>query len=126
LRTISADLYETVYQYLENLWQTNVSLVCDLSFAEGKAFLGKVWSHPYVHVDGIRYCAGMASQGGNSRFAYVSNRQPVEILYIFSYTMPADPEDGVPLTLSAQFSIIRPLVAPSTVPEFPWDLWYQI
>jgi hypothetical protein len=113
-----------VLEHMGHLWQDTVSLISDHTYdVQGETFFGHAELYAYVKKDGLRYGSALTTRGHQSCFAYIDNRQPVQIDYIFSIDHERPAHSQPAEVLHAICAIVRPLVAAEDSPELPWDMW---
>jgi hypothetical protein len=125
LRTHEPGYYGLVFKYLRNLWQDDANLIEDVNVdkREGdETFTGSVRSYSHLRIKSQHYGAATAHRGKSVRFAYIDNRNPVEIQYIFQAELC---REHVP-PLLANFALVREFQRGEDLPRFPWDLWYVL
>jgi hypothetical protein len=121
VNTIGDGYYAETLAFLQQEWSDKIVLIADTDFrSRGVTFLGHVRSYSHVYVDGLRYGAARRTRGFSARYAYIDNREPVQIEYILHAEQAlAQPSTE---TLSTTFAIIRRFVHDEDVPDMPWDV----
>lgn len=100
-----------------------MTLIEDINVNEhegDETFGGSIRSYSHIWIKGQRYGAATAHRGKSARYAYVDNRKPVEIQYIFQ----AEHRREQAPSLLANFALVREFQRGDDLPRFPWDLWY--
>ena len=120
-----AGLYKLIIKHLQSIWSTEFNLYSDTTLLlppHGVRFSGTVDSFPYVLVRKKKYgCANM-HRGKSARYAYVDNRIPVEIQYIFRVTQQHLAESPLE-SLIAEFAVVKKFQRGDDLPNFPWEMW---
>lgn len=78
------NIYELVFEYLQELWIDKIDLVPDTApFSAGEPFtLFAVRSLTFITVNGLRYGVAKKQHGHGYRHVYINGRQAVRIAYI--------------------------------------------
>jgi hypothetical protein len=120
--------YYDVMTHLQVLWRNNLKLCsnhqvtvaqdCEVFFANTSLSL------PYIELDGLRYSASTANHRSKYCYAYIDDRRPVIIEYIFKVAhrrkTASDPN------LQTICAVVRPLLRADCTPDMPWDKWYDL
>jgi hypothetical protein len=121
VNTIGDGYYAETLAFLQQEWSDKIVLIADTDFrSQGVTFLGHVRSYSHVYVDGLRYGAARRTRGFSARYAYIDNREPVQIEYILHAEQALAPTSTE--TLSATFAIVRRFVQDEDVPDMPWNV----
>ncbi|TFK59319.1 hypothetical protein BDN72DRAFT_780904, partial [Pluteus cervinus] len=113
--------YHLVFTFLRALWDTKFDLRPDVElnvFAPRVAFSGKVTSYSHFFWQERRY--GTARGDKPAQYAFIDDRVPVRIHYIFEAIQPFW-NDQIP-PAKARIAIIQRFVPFAGVLQFPWDL----
>ncbi|KAJ7664264.1 hypothetical protein B0H17DRAFT_952168 [Mycena rosella] len=121
LRALGPGFYRLVFRYLKDLWLSVITLVPDVDLTNNEkeiSFSGDVESYSHVWVNKRRYGAATQHRGKSAQYAYIDNRVPVRIAYIFRVHVKL----GNETKLTAACAVVRRFQHNSIITNFPWDL----
>ncbi|EIW82591.1 hypothetical protein CONPUDRAFT_142843 [Coniophora puteana RWD-64-598 SS2] len=120
LQRLSNIIYDLVYQLLWQRWRCIIDLRhLNNSISGGVIFSGDVLSYSHIWVRNLRYGAAAHHRGKSGQYAYISGRQPVEIMHLLHVRQPL--RFGDPL--EATVAVVRRFVPADGQVEFPWAMW---
>ncbi|EIW86692.1 hypothetical protein CONPUDRAFT_148758 [Coniophora puteana RWD-64-598 SS2] len=120
LRRMDLSLYDLVYDYLQQHWYNDINLLVSTDTSRnGHVFDGAAVSYPYICFQSLRYGAADHFRGESARYAYIDQRVPVEIQYLFHVKL----ERRYRSTLTATLAVVRRFVAADARIQFPWVMW---
>ncbi|TFK58869.1 hypothetical protein BDN72DRAFT_781476, partial [Pluteus cervinus] len=123
LRTLGSNYYHLVLQYLRQRWQNDLDLRADVEMLDSPrqvSFDGDVFSHSHFFFQERRYGASTTTRGQSAQYAYIDNRIPVRISYVFRVLQPHYSDRFA--ELKANFAIVQRFCPLRAAFSFPWDL----